>query len=413
MSNSILLARIDALNENLSRIQHASRWFDNDMLGLASSDFWQAIEDTVDRELRIKEGELTQLRNAVGAANGNAATLEEHWKRFNEVYEQSQVIFRECLTLIGALTFRGMGLDKKIWSIAVCRVADEVIRACARASLGPWYSVTVPASEEAVTQTLARIIRLRFPEWTIWTLPLAAHEFGHVVAANEDRKLKTTVKAALGGGNQSQHTDEHLEEFIADAVATLTMGPAYASAAIALRLDPVRAYVGDAKRPWEAMRAAVILGILTHMSRESMAGSYDVPVRLLTGQWDSMLTRVHPTARPLAPAVMAPLVDSIWRACREGLRPTVSYPAAVQDDGWSAAIIRATHWRTAITSRDSKASELPPNSKLRDILNAAWHYRLGAPADAERVAKLAYDDCEAILVGGSGGGDLPSPKAFP
>lgn len=80
----------------------------------------------------------------------------------------------------------------------------------------------------------AQLIRLGFPEWSIWSLPLVAREFGHVFTRKRDRII-TDVRQAIedGVGDEAE-----LRSWAADIFATSVAGSAYPWAAIVLRADP-------------------------------------------------------------------------------------------------------------------------------------------------------------------------------
>ena len=81
-------------------------------------------------------------------------------------------VFQEALELLGGLALRHVGLEAEIW-----QVADHIINECSKAALqNP--ALTVPTSQEVHSQTIGRIIRLRYPETTIWSVPFTAYEFG-------------------------------------------------------------------------------------------------------------------------------------------------------------------------------------------------------------------------------------------
>jgi hypothetical protein len=395
MTDPILLARIDALSENLSRVK-ALDWYDNTPFLAERTQLRDQIEDTIALELRVRDEGLATLRRDVEAAN---PVPEEMWIRYKRLYDESQAIFTECLTFIGALAFRAMELDQKIWHVAACDVADELIRACARASIGDWYSLTVPAPEEALTQTLARIIRLRFPEWTIWTLPLTAHEYGHVVARiarNERGTLLEHMQRTLRRGGHDVPEEQHLEELTADAFATLTMGPAYACAVIQLRLDPTRAWVTDALHPSEGQRAEVVLGTLKRMSNRGVTNPYRSTIDRLEEEWNAVTNRfASGDPRPAASMTEA-IVGAAWDSFGALLRASACYPATAANEGWTKACHRSQQWRDALGNREELPS-LAANSTLRDVLNAAWIFRMTTPDLLHNLGGWPNADCHTVL----------------
>ena len=80
----------------------------------------------------------------------------------------------------------------------------------------------------------AQLIRLGFPEWSVWSLPLIAREFGHVFVKKYER-IDTDVARA----KEAKVADEaDLRSWAADVFATSVMGSAYPWAAMVLRVDP-------------------------------------------------------------------------------------------------------------------------------------------------------------------------------
>lgn len=88
----------------------------------------------------------------------------------------------------------------------------------------------------------AQLIRLGFPEWSIWSLPLVAREFGHVFARKRER-VRTDIQQALA---RNVATEPQLCSWAADVFATTVLGSAYPWAAILLRAEPSTA--GDQAR---------------------------------------------------------------------------------------------------------------------------------------------------------------------
>src|SRR5262249_25398374 len=97
------------------------------------------------------------------------------WREYARIQQECQQIYQEALQLITGLVLRDHALD---WGI--CNIADTLVKQCAGDTRN-LEALTVPALQEALTHTLGYIIRLRFPEWSVWTLPLVVHEFGHVL----------------------------------------------------------------------------------------------------------------------------------------------------------------------------------------------------------------------------------------
>jgi len=432
MTDPVLEARVAALLENLERVGCSHQWFHENLLPFAEADdqLWGAVDMTINLQVRNQCDALNGVRDKLQKAPGNdPGARREAWSSYMRIYDESQDIFRECLELVGGLAFRGMKLDEQIWRVAICQIADELIRSCALQSIAvPWNSLTVPAPEEALKQTLARIIRLRFPEWTIWTLPFTAHEYGHVVA-HEREDLHRLVREEAGrvvaqgavGGDvaaRALRADYHAHEFFADAFATYTMGPAYACAAIRLRFDPLTAYEDGAEHPGYAKRAAIVFGILRRMDEEAgMPAPYSDVRTMLEKDWGDMLACANPSIAAPNLADLDVLANTFWGGFKKVLRSTAQYPARGEEEGWAVAQQWEQVWRQRLQTPPLPELDLKPTSKLRDVLNAAWLCRLdGGASSVTLIADAAHHQCGRIIEQRRqprGPGNPPRPRRPP
>jgi hypothetical protein len=183
MTDALLLARIGSLDENLKRVDESlerlKTWQDDlERSGSSEDRVADALWHKIDMEVRRKFGNertaLDQLRNdlAAGKATQNGRNA---WTRYSEVRDDCEQLFDECLEFIGALAFRRTGLDAK----RMCQLADALILACAlEAYAQSWTFLTVPSLRDVVTKSQLRLSRLRFPDWTVWTLPVIAYVLG-------------------------------------------------------------------------------------------------------------------------------------------------------------------------------------------------------------------------------------------
>ncbi len=307
----VLWARLDVLEESLRGAQDPSTWkkqLDLQNVEVAEEVWKSAIMD-IRRQATMQLDEVGWIRQVLEghpAANDPRSGFDP-WARYTSVYAMSQQIFRACLELIGGLALRDKLLDERI-----CQFADELIASCAKAMLKYGW-LTVPAQHEALSRTLARVIHLRFPEWTIWTLPLSAHEYGHV-ALDEIRELHEFVEeearrlldvppgARLDADDpvlpKLARAEHHLRVLMNDAFATYMVGPAYACAAILLRFDPVVASAKEHVHPADARRADVVLGMLDRMDAGSRADPYTPVISRLRDDWQRTVVAAGPAAAP-------------------------------------------------------------------------------------------------------------------
>jgi hypothetical protein len=443
MKDTILAERIRALKFDMEWAQVRSQeWLESKLdpkPNELTKELWGAIGQTVLKDFTDNLDSLDQIRDAVEASEKLSAAeqkeaLKDAWRRYAEIYKKSRTAFGEYLDFVSGLLIRYQGLDQDI-----CRLADELIRSCSLESTGTtWQSLTVLALQESFTKTLARIIRLRFPEWSVWALPLAAHEYGHVVVdevpgikkfVNDevDRLLSDDARLKEAADEQTKmincQTKKQVDVLFADAFATYSLGPAYACAAIILRFDPSSAYTEFPGRPPDAWRAFIVLGILKMMSCEAATGDKSVPklddlplsdkskdgpyaevINWLMERWAEMLERA---------GLVGTLSDSdnqrlgkqsvlIWKALkRELIAKTAQYPFTRGEEGWVEARKQSQKWNEALKAGDLRALlddlDHSPINKLRDVLNAAWLSRIYKPERVQEIESAAQILCEYII----------------
>jgi hypothetical protein len=182
---------------------------------------------------RDQLGELDEIESKIDQATGKPADeahqlMDDAWQDYRKVLITCHEIFAEYIDLIRGVLLRDAGLDQDL-----CRIADTLIKTWHFADHA-WSSLSIPAEGERPGMSTAQLIRLGFPEWTIWSLPLIAREFGHVFAQKRER-VKTDIKDAIA---QNVATKPDLCSWAADVFATTVLGSAYLWAATLLRADP-------------------------------------------------------------------------------------------------------------------------------------------------------------------------------
>lgn len=455
----ILMARLDALKRNLIQVENSSTWLRDGTIGRDTikhegvaienwrDDLWTELDVTIGkraRRLRVGLEEVhNKLKRSAGKTDEDAAQdLTEAWQLYSFIQNQCEEVFEECLEFIGGLAFRDRGFDRRI-----CQVADELIRTCAFDSNVTWMSLTVLTLQVRLGQTLARIIRLRFPEWTIWTLSFTAHEFAYVVIksttlhllvqeyvkkfAAQSADLKRLLADETLDYNAKKLAEElckqriegYIQKLVADAFATYTMGPAYALAALLLRFNPSTESISEeSNHPTDIKRAEVVLSVLKRMNDEAIKPKpYDDVIEYLEKEWKAVLsrtaTRNASTMQPMTATQsiatstgnnwlenlidVEKLVEHLFREFSLELRTSALYPPK-GDNGW----LKAQEWAdqfqkyTQNTSGDALSAfiKITRASKLRDALNAAWLNRVfNDPQSLNLITDAALQLCSAII----------------
>jgi hypothetical protein len=323
----------------------------------------------------LEEIERKDLKSAEeAAANGDPAQannlLEAAWSRYMSAgLSKSKPVFDEYLDFLAGLALRDGGFDGQM-----CQMADELIAKVERMAELCVGSLAIPTHHEIVSSTLARsLIRLGYPEWTIWALPLVAHEFGHVLAQNQGiQGLIERESSALAALYRREQIDDannqfryYLEEHIADIFATYMMGPAYACAAILLRLELSFTNRTELIQPPPAQRAAVIFATLDKINSEGMHRPYTSIIQKLKVEWEAALTQTKQisNSRPELNAILERCLEHTYRILNASgfLNPPT---AAILND-----------WPRKLSSQHEKI-QVTGNDDLREVLNAAWICRL-------------------------------------
>jgi hypothetical protein len=379
----ILRTRLDALEQRLN-LGTSSIWqqrldlklldIDSELWERVWNSFLGGIQKQVKRELSKIEAVRNRLAGIAQAPNDAAQLEDEMWANYADIVDTSQDIFREWIEFLGGLAFREKLIDEKI-----CSVADQLINDCSVA-VSLTGTLTVPAQREARSRTLGRIVRVRFPEWNVWTLPFAAHEFGHVVV-DESRELAELYRDLSKQGDGANGKEEkpgapYVDEFLADAFATYALGPAYACAGVMLRFDPSS---GDRdSQPSDAKRAFLVLEILKRMNVGAGVGApnFGDVGDYLTDNW---ITGRDRSRRRGAftdddEVWMGELVESIWSRFEMDMF-LARYPLSE----WGTAIKWAKGWMDDLLADKNLAFPDGPFSKfsLANVLNAAWACRKG------------------------------------
>ncbi|HSA56062.1 MAG TPA: hypothetical protein VLE53_10175, partial [Gemmatimonadaceae bacterium] len=235
---------------------------------------------------------LVALRTSL-AQRAPDADLGDGWSRLEQESRAIERLYDRFLTHVQAETFRAAGFDH-----GAALVADGLLTELAALTDLPWRRQAVVGGGD-VFEEATEVISVRFPQYSIWLLPVVAHELGHFAASRLRREDGTPVRAMIAGlaGEgltamlpasakvlQAQRAD-FLEELFADVFATWLLGPAYACTCLELELNPNDA--GDRRHPPATARARAILGCLSWLDADSVGRPYARVLKRLSEVWPS------------------------------------------------------------------------------------------------------------------------------
>jgi hypothetical protein len=255
------------------------------------------------------------------------------------------------------------------------------------------------------------IVRVRFPDWSLWNLPLMAHEFGHLAApataafmAYQKQESEQAIEGhpdpvAAEACSYADARRHQLDEFFADVFATYTAGPAFACDVIALQLDPAEAYLWRGGHPTHDERVQVVLQTLGEMNKQTQKrigdpGLYGVMLNQLGQGWKDAVERCGGMVTN----------EGVYRfqlkqALRWGrkiychLDMFYRLGAGYTSERWQYAMKLAKRLLLAPVPEIGQIQEMAEEYRMEevtfdDILNALWWARLGLAKDQRTTADL-------------------------
>ncbi len=402
------LQSLAKLNEKVFKLKNQA--FEDEEVFLKDLKLLEEDVDNLAMELRKRNRQADALRTLLfeplnerndvtdfllTAAKGleSQLTPENYWKKQTEC----EKLFREYVDLLRGIALRSARFGDKHATIGqLFSIADALPDVWGRVNGWGWHSLVVPSRIEEHGSTDSLVLRVGFPEWTVWALPVLQHEMAHVYRARKD----------LNRGDKPPDAS-----LVADALATLVTRPAYACATLLLRLNPSAVLDPDSEA---GLRAATILGTLSECSEEGD------PVHVLAARLRREWLAAVENAGGEPDAQTAAFASSKWsdalRTAREDVElaergglpkapvwhekwPTVSLLASVLSEGGDVKVPPAYAGESEMGDAQKRSMS------LLLMLNAVWLARVGpkperdaAPGDiagiAERAVRAMLDHLE-------------------
>ena len=457
MATTVFQLRMEALTEHLEEAKNPDTWLDSLQLSSLKLDknLWlKAVEDIV----REAENLLADLRKAM-----DWGTYFEIYERSHEIFRESlellgglalrdriqdeyacrfaDELISECATLVGkttsfaipatentlASTLRRVARvtfpDWHLWALPL--VAHEYGQVVVRDSpiLSRFVDELAQEESEPTFDKLYEKLRSRLQSIgsselrTIATEYLTQAEQEPGKAADEIERLARRLSVNEAGiGEKARVTAGQIRDclgeatnrarvLVADAFATFTAGPAYACAALMLRLNPNAPRL--AGRPTDEERARTILAVLAEMSASEPPPPFREVHKSLETSW--MLLVEGSGSNDLSPQAECPLnaAEALTRIKNRMVRPE---RAEYTKNAWIKAQEWGNEWLLAVSNGRTPGipgnAAAPGDARFRDVLNAAWHCRLQMteelpPQDVksatDKVTDAARQLCDRIL----------------
>ena len=376
------------------------------------ADAWNRAFKTVRASAHTAQQRIEDLRTDFAEEGEDARGA---WRRHQLLTAETRDVCRACMELLGGFALRDhMPADKsdRFLDQKICHFTEKIAELCNELTtpdLNPLLAI--PAAEDPLAETMARIIRLRFPEWTIWTLPLVAYEYARVVFDDIEQlqaAIDDEVRRRMEDDEPPSQKDVALAVTtqLADVFGTYVMGPAYACAAVMLRLEPI---ASDGVEKGDLERVATLFATV-----QRLYGDEDPAVFVkenLRRPWELALEGVESTADEKR-------IKQAERFAARALR--IVERTTYADAKFESYAETGEHWARAKKLSESWCIEqggkgadpnAPKRFRLREVLNAAWRSRLMMPGSREDFAGLAREASDTVFQREAAGpGEIPRPK---
>jgi hypothetical protein len=366
-NDALLSARRADLSAQIARIQDAvSRLGD--------------IDDVLHARVADRLAELIdQCRTALKRAEN----ADDPWERLRGAYRDIGSVSSETLAFTQGALLRKSGVDA-----GFCALADKLLDHFndAEKKLN-WRGFTILA-DTAYFREIGDVVRLRFPEVSIWDLPVAAHEFGHyanpLIRVPTRNRSFTKSEYPVNEYLKDRETDEerpwfHAHELMADIFAVYALGAAYAYCVLFLRPDPGTIRADTRTHPSWSERFYLILETLGRIALHNGVTSQIVDD--VKGRWERIVA-ASPGNRQPDVGRLTELMDFFYPLLDANLHG-----------------VRYTTFGRALQLAPALGHGDPlPAATIPDILNAAWLARLDNLGDQHataRISRIAASACEA------------------
>jgi hypothetical protein len=317
------------------------------------------------------------LRTDLDSGDLDAQAQRRLWTEYEDLLiTRGRPLFGEYVDFLGGLTMRDTGLDDR-----VCEMTDVLLAGFTTVT---GYYLPIPSRTAALSSALDSVVKLGFPEWSMWGVPLVAHEVGLALTRNPKAVDVTTLLEATDRKWSGKANRARLAELFADVFGAYTIGPAYGYAALMLRLHPHHDEQPGDDEARDVDRARLILDAL---SADSDPGTtFSTEVGRLRDTWEEAVVTLAGTERAseARAEVIGPSREEDWLDDYvQAVRVLLTKRGALQP-------FDEVRWaRAATTWADLSAGTRKMNENTDDVLavlNQAWAARVKRPDDVHDIA---------------------------
>lgn len=351
--------------------------------GLASSLREVGLRDLTGNRADIKDS----IVNLAGQLKGTLST-----DNYFDSRSSAEGVLGEFVELLLGAAARSTRFGHDDSMADLFKIADALPALWPRVQGWSWGAITVPSLAERNEASESGILRIGYPEWSVWALPLLQYQFGYVYL----RKRRDYAELAQVPGG-------------VDALATVSAGPAYVLAALLFRIDPMAAGSGstdtttgrttnteaqslptDPVRPSDTsatLRSATMLRTLQEIARRDDQSTLGQLTERIIGSWRTAISAAGRKADAFDAALEADATkDRVYRAwwAAQKMLPSdavgePNLPRWAMDwaivEGWATEL--ATDPGTPDLAKFTGGSSL---DAIPLLLNATWLARIGVQA---------------------------------
>jgi hypothetical protein len=315
------------------------------------------------------------------------------WDAFHkQADEVNTSLFAEYVDFLGGLALRDREFDA-----GISRVADELLRTY-MANRPKDAMLAIPTRRQATAMKQARIIRIAFPDWTIWGLPATAHEFWRAFARETVAPdLRSTLRKATK--NIADEVELKFGDCLGDAFATYTMGPAYALFAICLLLNPAHPYAPAVDGVADDVRVRSICHMLDMMDSKSQVIRPYAKIReRIENAWAEAIDQSGGRQNAVDDKLLSDekkrvetLVEALFKTPGAAFSPFT-------EQMWG----EAQGWVQHLLAEKWEQIQIPQGAELRHVLNAAWLARVAENRPADLDITVAANKLKEKVVSANG-----------
>lgn len=396
-TRAMLGARISSLRDSLRHAEDALRAQLDALEALRSQAANPALRAAVVSNFSMaferRRGKLDTLQRMIDSSQ----KLDGFWGSVQRQHEECRKLFEFCLSYIGGVVARNTPEGERF-----CGTADALLDEVMTEAPFKYPRCTI-LGDSSFYEGTTMVIRLSFPDYSVWSLPVAVHELGHyamrrISDERDDFPFQEEFARIGGTEEEAARGRAFLHEYLADLFAVYTLGPSYACTCLFHIFSPrdTTAVEDGREHPSHRKRLHFIVQTLEEVNQQYQVGNGGF-VEMFKKEWQQAWRA----------AGVEPQLDDNEAGKLELLRWRLyqkldGYLSKARYGGWG----RAQRLAADFMSRQSPTQLLGPNDKLADVLNAAWAWRLGpgSRTDAARVGTRAMSLCQQLM--GRAGADV-------